>query len=72
MGRLGVVLTIPVVLATGPLVGYVVGSAIDERWQTASWAMGVGVIVGGLGSCVQVYRILRWVAQHERKASGRP
>ena len=71
LGRLGVVLTIPVVLAVGPLVGYLIGSAVDQRWRTGPWGLGIGLTLGGTGSCIEVYRILRWVASLERKRIGK-
>ena len=71
LGRLGVALTIPVVLATGPLAGYLVGSWLDRRWGTAPWALGAAVTLGFIGSGVQVYRMLQWIAQADRTRTGK-
>ena len=71
LGRLGILLTIPAVLAAGPLFGYFAGSVVDQRWQTGPWTIAAGIVVGGVGSCIEVYRILRWVKRFERNQIGK-
>ena len=71
LSRLGITLTIPVILATGPLAGYFVGSWLDRRWGTAPWALGAAVALGLIGSGVQVYRMLQWIAQADRTRTGK-
>lgn len=70
LGRFGIALSVPVVLAAGPLLGYVLGSALDRRWHTSPWVMSLGVILGGSASCIEVYRILRWIGRIERNTPG--
>lgn len=71
LSRLGITLTIPVILATGPLAGYFVGSWLDRRWGTAPWATGAAVALGCIGSGIQVYRMLQWIAQADRTRTGK-
>ncbi|MBI3321141.1 MAG: AtpZ/AtpI family protein [Candidatus Omnitrophica bacterium] len=70
LGRLGMLLTVPIVLAAGPLVGVLVGHWLDRRWHTAPGALVLGAAVGGIGSGIEVYRILRWVARAGRHSVG--
>ena len=65
LGRLGIVLMIPTVLGAGPLIGYLLGSALDRPWHTSRLAI-VGAVIGGVGSCLQLYRIFRWIAKSEQ------
>lgn len=70
LGRVGILLTVPVILAAGPLIGIAVGGLLDQRWRTAPWALLVCAVAGGLGSIVEVYRILRWIARFDRSRRG--
>jgi F0F1-type ATP synthase assembly protein I len=71
LGRLGMLLTIPAVLAAGPLLGYFAGNFVHQRWQSGPWTMAAGIVIGGAGSCIEVYRILRWVRRFDRNKSGK-
>ncbi|MBI3323672.1 MAG: AtpZ/AtpI family protein [Candidatus Omnitrophica bacterium] len=64
----GLLTSIPFVLLAGPAIGYYLGNALDARWPHAPWGIGVGTILGASGSCVQVYRILRWIATAQRNS----
>lgn len=66
IGRLGITLTIPAVLAVGPLGGYAAGTWLDGRWRTAPWGLFGGLLLGSVASGVQVYRILRWIDSPKR------
>lgn len=71
LGRLGMLLTVPVVLVAGPLLGTFMGNALDRRWHTAPWGLLICAAAGGLGSLIEVYRILRWVARLDRNKGGK-
>ena len=71
LGRLGVLLTVPMVLVVGPMLGAFIGNALDRRWHTAPWGLLLCAATGGLGSLIEVYRILRWVARLDRNKSGK-
>ena len=71
LSRLSAVLMVPAVLVAGPVLGVLLGDAVDRRWQSAPWGLLVGAAVGGLGSCIEVYRILRWIATLDRNRTGK-
>ena len=68
--RLGVLLTVPMILVAGPVLGSFVGGALDRRWHTAPWGLLACAALGGIGSSIEVYRILRWVARLDRSKGG--
>lgn len=70
LGRLGILLTVPVVLVAGPLVGVVVGRLLDQRWHTPPWALLICATLGGMGSAIEVCRILQWIARVDRDKTG--
>ena len=72
LGRLGVLLTVPIVLVAGPVLGSLVGDALDHRWRTTPWGLLVFAAIGGMGACLEVYRILRWIARLDRNNPGKP
>ena len=71
LSRLGIVFTVPVILAAGPLLGDVLGAWVDRRWQTAPWGMAIGVTFGLIGSGVQLYHIYQWLVTQERNKTGK-
>ena len=70
LGRLGILLTVPIVLVGGPLIGVAVGRVVDRRSHTAPWALVICATLGGIGSAIEVYRILRWIARVDRHKTG--
>ena len=70
LGRVGILLAIPIFLVAGPLAGVVVGRVLDRRWRTAPCALVICAALGGIGSAVEVYRILRWIAKLDRHRTG--
>jgi F0F1-type ATP synthase assembly protein I len=70
VGRLGMLLTVPVILVSGPLLGAVFGGWMDRRWHTEPWALVACSALGAIGSGVEVYRILRWIARLGRNKTG--
>jgi F0F1-type ATP synthase assembly protein I len=42
----GLLTAIPCVLFVGPVLGYLLGTAVDRRWPFAPWGLGVGIILG--------------------------
>ena len=71
LSRFGIVLTIPAALVAGPLIGYVAGQQIDQRWQTTPRVAIGGAIIGFLASCIQVFRILVWISKVDRDKTKR-
>ena len=62
----GLLTSIPFVLLVGPAIGYYLGNALDGRWRYAPWGMAAATTLGAIASCIQVYRILQWIATAER------
>jgi hypothetical protein len=58
-GMLGLALTLPMVLLSGPFAGYLISQWLIAKW---GWAPGTTltlVLLGLIGSAVQTIRILR-------------
>jgi hypothetical protein len=56
---LGLALTLPMVLLSGPLAGYLVSRWLILKWGWAPVTTFVLVLVGFFGSAIQTVRILR-------------
>ena len=46
----GLLTAIPCVLLVGPALGYYLGTAVDHRWPSSPWGVGLGLVVGLLAS----------------------
>lgn len=46
----GLLTAIPFVLLIGPVLGYAIGNAADQRWHWTPWGMGIGIVLGLLAS----------------------
>lgn len=65
--QIGIVTTIPMIFAAGPLVGYVIGAWMDRSFGTEPWGMVVLVLLGFAASLRQVITIIqRWIKEEER------
>ena len=57
--QIGVVTTIPMILAAGPLVGFWIGQWVDGRFQTGPWGM-VGLsVLGFVAGVKQVVTLIK-------------
>ncbi len=55
---LGILTTIPMLLAAGPLVAFFIGRWIDQRLGSA-WVMPVLVILGLIAGIRETYRVIK-------------
>ena len=55
----GILTYVPLVMATGPLVGFIVGDVLVKKLHWASHTVLVLVAFGFLGSIIEVIRIVR-------------
>ena len=57
--QVGLLTTIPVMLLSGPLIGFLVGNYIDKRFGTAPWFMILFVCLGFVASIRQTIAIIK-------------
>ena len=55
----GILTAIPIVLLVGPMLGYYLGVAVDRRWEVSPWGMGVGIVLGLLGSAKVTIQLIQ-------------
>lgn len=55
----GMVLFIPLMLATGPAAGYLIGDFLVKKWGWPFSAFVICIVVASLGAAFEVYRIIR-------------
>ena len=56
--HVGLLSTIPVVLLSGPVIGYFIGIYLDKRWGTAPWLMIFFLIIGFIASVRQTIAVI--------------
>lgn len=59
--QVGLLGSIPILMAVGPLVGYFVGSWIDDWLGTRPWFIAVFLILGFVAAGKEIYNIVRKV-----------
>ena len=65
--QIGLVTTIPMILAAGPLVGFWIGQWGDMRFGTDPWGKVFVSLLGFAASVKQVVSIIhRWIKDEER------
>ena len=62
----GLLTAIPFVLLVGPALGYALGTAIDRRWSTAPWGLGIGLVFGLLASARVTMQFIQQASQLNR------
>jgi len=55
----GLLTAIPFVLLVGPVLGYYLGAAAEQRWTVAPWGMAVGIVLGLLASARVTIQMIR-------------
>lgn len=60
---LGLALTLPMILASGPLAGYLIGYLLIEHFGAPSYVIPVLIGLGLIGSGVQTYRLIKKLNQ---------
>ena len=67
--QIGLVTTIPMIFAAGPLVGYWIGLWVDQLLGTDPWGKVVLSILGFVASIKQVTAIIRrWIKEEEKSS----
>lgn len=57
--QVGLLTTIPLMLLSGPLIGFLIGNYIDKRFGTAPWFMVLFVCIGFVASIRQTIAIIK-------------
>lgn len=57
--QLGILTTIPAILAVGPILGYFVGSYLDKKINSSPYLMILFIIFGFVASGKQIYNLAR-------------
>ena len=57
----GAYIGIPMILAGGPTLGFLIGRYLDSRFSIDPWGVTGAVLVGLVGSIAQVIRLIRYV-----------
>ncbi len=64
---LGLLTTIPIMLAAGPLVGFFIGDFLDNRFNSRPIFVAVFVVVGFIAGARESIRVLKLAAGEDRK-----
>ena len=64
---LGLALTLPMVLLSGPFAGYLISQWLIRKWGWAAATTLVCVLLGFAGSAIQAVRILRLLYKGSEK-----
>ena len=59
--RLGTELTVAI------MIGTVMGYALDRYFETKPWCLVIGLIVGGVAGCLNVYRVSKEITVENDK-----
>ena len=62
----GLLTAIPFVLLVGPVIGYYLGEALDQRWRYLPWGMVGGIVLGLLSSA----RVTMQLIQQARRLNS--
>jgi hypothetical protein len=65
---LGLAITLPMVLLSGPLAGFLLSRWLIQRWNFATESTIILVLLGLLGSSIQTVRILKRLYQESKQS----
>jgi hypothetical protein len=64
----GILSFIPLVLAGGAIAGYLIGGYIEKKFSNFSFAVPTFVVIGLLGSVIEVARIIKLALKIDRES----
>lgn len=70
--NLGLAMTVPMILLSGPLIGLLVGMWLDRRFRTSPWFTAAGVTLGLLSSGREAFDIIRRINREGRNEAKNP
>ena len=57
--QIGVLTTIPFILVAGPVVGYLAGNWVDQKYHSDPYAKAVLIVLGLIASVREIIQIIR-------------
>ena len=63
--QLGILTTIPIILAAGPAIGFFLGSWIDRKAHIYPWFTIIFVFLGFVASGREIYRLLKQISKEQ-------
>ena len=61
--QIGILTTIPILLAVGPILGYYIGDFLDKRLNTTPYLMILFIVLGFVASGKGVYDLIKKAGQ---------
>ena len=61
--QIGILTTIPMLMAVGPILGYYIGSFLDKKLDTAPYLMVVFIFFGFVAAGKGVYNLIKKASQ---------
>jgi len=66
----GILLAIPTLLIVSPLVGFFIGSWLDQRFHISPWLTLIGLVLGfvaGARETLRIYRLYQAEEEHQKR-----
>jgi ATP synthase protein I len=65
--QLGILTTIPIILAVGPILGYFIGNFLDKKLHTDPYLMIVFIIFGFVAAGRGVYNLVKRASEENKE-----
>jgi ATP synthase protein I len=65
--QLGILTTIPIILAVGPILGYFIGNFLDKKVHTEPYLMIVFIIFGFVAAGKGVYNLVKRASEESKE-----
>jgi ATP synthase protein I len=65
--QVGILTTIPIILAVGPILGYFIGSFLDKKLHTEPYLMIVFIVFGFAAAGRGVYNLIKRASQEDKE-----
>lgn len=65
--QLGILTTIPIILAVGPILGYFIGNFLDQKLHTEPYLMIVFIVFGFVAAGRGVYNLVKKASEEDKK-----
>ena len=63
--QMGLAITIPMVLASGPLIGWFIGTWLDKKLGTTPWIFIILLILGVVASVRETIKIIKEISDED-------